>query len=550
MQGEATIVLAPRPFLRQTAMPVSRSRAGTPDFIRALCEPVAYAHPAGTPRLVETHISWVLLTGAFAYKIKKPVNLGFLDFSTLEKRRQACEDELRLNRRFAPELYLEVVPVTGSPQQPRMNGAGKPFEYAVRMREFPQADQLDRRLAAGQLGLEDMDALARRLADFHAAAPVAPVESPYGEPLLVQRAARENFELLLAGATGDLQTQLQVLCDWSETHFETLRPLMLLRKDGGFVREVHGDLHLANLVRMGTVVVPFDCIEFSAELRWVDVLSDIAFLLMDLQFRGHPELAYRLLNRYLEANGDYEALPLLPYYRVYRALVRAKVAKIRRKGSTGLVRQNADAELHAYTGLACRWIQPTRPRLLLMHGLSGSGKSWLSDRMTLSLPAIRLRSDLERKRLFGLAADESSGSGLDSGIYGAPASARTYERLAALARAALAGGETVIVDAAFLKREQRARFRALAGELGLAFGIVECSAQPAELDRRLAQRARGHGDPSEADRAVLERQRATVEPLTADERAATLALDTTGLADEPSVTARLKAWAESLSVPG
>jgi uncharacterized protein len=510
-----------------------------PDWIRGLLEPSAYAHPVGELRLVETHISWVLLTGAFAYKVKKPVNLGFLDFSTPERRRQACEDELRLNRRYAQALYLDVVPVSLDHGRPRMNGAGPAFEHALRMREFPQADQLDRQLADGRLTLDDMDTLAQRIAGFHAAAPRAPATGPYGEPAGQRRAMRDNLDWLLAGKSGAVQRQLERLCDWSEMRYAVLQPLMTLRKDAGCVREVHGDLHLANLVRLDGSIVPFDCIEFSAELRWIDVLNDIAFLLMDLQLRGRTDLAYRLLNRYLEHTGDYAGIPLLPYYRAYRALVRAKVAKIRRDGSSGLARLQADAELRAYIGQAACWTEAPAPRLILMHGLSGSGKSWVSERLVTALPAIQLRSDIERKRLHGLDAREASGSGVGSGIYTPAGSVQAYARLAELAEAVLAGGETVIVDAAFLQCAQRTAFRALAARLGVGCVILACTAEAAELQRRVACRAAGAGEVSEADAPVLDYQRAHAEPLTAEEAAAAIAVDTTGLSTIETVLARL-----------
>ncbi len=503
-----------------------------------MLEPSAYAHPVGELRLVETHISWILLTGAFAYKIKKPVSLGFLDFSTLEKRRQACEDELRLNRRYAPALYLEVVPVSNGQGKPRMNGTGVVFDYALRMREFPQADQADQQLAQGRLTPADMDALARLLAGFHAAAPRAPAAGPHGEPAAVHQAMRDNLNWLLAGKSGAVLRQLERLSDWSELRYAVLQPLMLLRKDAGFVREVHGDLHLANLVRLEGSIVPFDCIEFSAELRWVDVLNDLAFLVMDLQYRGRADLAYRLLNRYLEHSGDYAGVPLLPYYRVYRALVRAKVAKIRRDGSSGLARLQADGELRAYVALAARWTEAPQPRLILMHGLSGSGKSWVSERLAAALPAIQMRSDVERKRLHGLAAHQASGSGVGSGIYTPADSAQAYARLVQLAEAALAGGETAIVDAAFLRRAQRAQFRALAARLGVPCVILACTAEAAELQRRVARRS-GAGEVSEADAPVLDYQRAHAEPLSGEEPA--MVIDTTHLGDVAPVLARLAA---------
>lgn len=510
-----------------------RKTRDAPDFIGALCRPAAYAHPVDRIRVAETHISWVLLTGAFAYKIKKPVDLGFLDFSTLQKRRRACEDELRLNRRFAPELYLKVVPITGSEDNPQVDGAGETLEYAVRMRQFPQADQLDRRLTAGKLTLRDMDVVARCVAGFHESASVAPAHRPYGKPAEVHRPFRETLERLLDHKIGDFRAQLEVLRDWSEMRYAVLRAAMTLRRTEGFVREVHGDLHLSNLVRLrDDAIVPFDCIEFSEPLRWIDVLNDIAFLVMDFQFRARDDLAYRLLNRYLERTGDYGALPLLPYYRTYRALVRARIAELR--GDAG--------QLHAYVDRACRSASGAQPSLILMHGFSGSGKSWLSDQLATRLPAIRLRSDIERKRLHGLAVGAASGSGLERGIYSRASSLRTYERLSVLAEAALTGGETVVVDAGFLQREQRNRLRVQARKLSVPFGILACSADRPELERRLRQRERSGTSTSEAGLGVLTHQYRNAEPLTADEQAHALTVDTNRHGDIETIASRIREW--------
>jgi aminoglycoside phosphotransferase family enzyme/predicted kinase len=513
----------------------------TPAFIKSLCQSQAYTHPVVEPRLVETHISWVILTGVFAYKIKKPVNFDFLDFSTLDKRLQACRDELRLNRRLAPALYLEVVPITGSEKEPCMNGVGVPFEYAVRMREFPQADQLDRQLSAGRLDLHDMEALAQKISEFHAVAPIVASDSAFGEPERVQYAIRENFKVLLSGSSGTVLAQLEALRDWSEARYLKLQPLLAVRKQAGFVREVHGDLHLSNLVRLEKIILPFDCIEFSVNLRCIDVVNDIAFLLMDLQFHGRTDLTYRLLNRYLEHSGDYYSLPLLLYYKVYRAMVRAKVAKLRGEGSSGQTRLCSVTEQYAYIEQAYRWIAPHTPSLILMHGLSGSGKSWLSDRVATQLPAIRLRSDVERKRLYGLGPQQASGSGLGSGIYSASASGKTYGRLADLAKAVLSGGETAIIDAAFLEREQRDKFRTLAVDMALPFGILACRSDKSELERRLKNRLRETSDASEAGLQVLKRQQITLAPLSAAEQRAALTVDTRNVGEIRSVIANILA---------
>lgn len=522
------------------ANPPSSAREARLD-IQTLLNARAYPHPVTGPELVETHISWVLLTGSYAYKLKKPVNLGFLDFSTLELRHRACLEELRLNRRFAPELYLEVVPVSGPADAPVIGGAGPAIEYAVKMREFPQAAQLDRLLAAGQLSPADIDALAASIAEFHKAAPRSSADGPYSSPEAVRKAAHDNLARLLPRTETRTHERLESLAKWTRARGESLSDLMTARRRAGFVRELHGDLHLGNLARVGSRMVPFDCIEFSAELRWIDVISDLAFLTMDLHFRDRSDLAYRVLNRYLESTGDYAGVRLLRYFEVYRALVRAKVALIRGDGSAGEIHAAQARNLDRYVRLAEQRCQSEGPAMILMHGMSGSGKTWLSEQLMSTVPAVRVRSDIERKRLHGVEAAAGSGSPLMGGLYAPAESARTYDLLAEAATSILKGGENVIVDAAFLRRADRLRFRDLARTLDVPYAIASCHAPVSELDRRVADRARAAADASEADRAVLERQLATAEPLTEDELPAALLVETGDPAQVNAIIASLKA---------
>jgi aminoglycoside phosphotransferase family enzyme/predicted kinase len=506
---------------------------------RTLLAPQVYPHAVRDVRLVETHISWVLLTGDYAYKIKKPVNFGFVDFSTLARRRQACIDELRLNRRYAPQLYLDLVPITGSEDRPRVGGDGEPFEYAVRMRQFPQSQQLDCLLAAGRLGTADMDALGEAVAAMHATAPVGGPESPHGRPAQVLRDADDNLDALMAGTEGPTRKRVSGLAAWTLREHRRLLTNLVARHAEGHVREVHGDLHLANLVRIDGSIVPFDCIEFSESLRWNDTISDLAFLTMDLQARDRADLAHRALSRYLEIGGDYAGLPLLRYYEVYRALVRAKVALIRRNGASGSERDPHAHEFDRYLALAETIARKDRRAIVLMHGLSGSGKTWLSTQLVGALPAIRVRSDLERKRLHGVPALGDSGSAIGGGIYGEHASHRTYDRLAALARHVTDAGETAILDAAFLRREDRARFHQLARDLAVPFAIVSCEAPEDELFRRVEARRQRGTDASEAGREVLERQLQVLERLEAEEQPATLHVPVGDCVDPPGIAARL-----------
>ena len=471
---------------------------------------------APPPRLIETHISWVILAGEFAYKLKKPLDLGFLDFSTLAKRQACCEAEIRLNRRLAPDIYLDVVPVTGTESLPRLGGDGAVLEWAVKMRAFPADATLDREAA---LSTEQIDAIADRVAAFHQAIDIAPANSTFGRPEAVRAPVAANFAHLRSlDPPADLLPRIDRLEAWSRAEGQRLGDHFAQRKAGGFIRECHGDLHLGNIAWVAGQPLIFDAIEFNPDLRCIDVINEIAFLTMDLAHRGRDDLAWRVLNRYLEHTGDYAGLAALPYYQVYRAMVRAKVAAILAGQHGGDL-----AETRAYLALAERLAEPRRPVLVLMHGVSGSGKSWHAQQLLEALGAVRLRSDVERKRLFGLAASASS-AGVPGGIYTREAGQRTLTHLVDTSRSLLAAGFSVIVDATFIKGDWRQPFAELADSLAPPWFIAATSADPDTLRARVARRQALGGDASEADLTVLEAQLASVEPFTATEAAHVLTL--------------------------
>jgi aminoglycoside phosphotransferase family enzyme/predicted kinase len=476
-----------------------------PPLIAGLLRPDAYSHPADSIRLSETHISWVLLAGAFAYKIKKPVDFGFLDFSTLPRRRFFCGEELRLNRRYAPDLYLAVLPITGSPEQPRMGGPGPALEYAVQMRRFDEALLFDWLVHEHRLLPEYLDRLAETLADFHASIARAALDDPHGLPDHQRQAAELNFSRIrpLLDNPEDI-AKLDALQVWTRDEYSRRESLMQRRKSEGFIRECHGDLHLGNIVLIDRRPTLFDGIEFNEDLRWIDVLSELAFLVMDLEAHGAGSLAWRLLNRYLEITGDYRGLPLFDYFRAYRAMVRAKIAQLARAQTEDSGRTTELlARYRSYVGYGLELIQPRKPRLFITHGLSGSGKSHLAAHLAERLPGIRLRSDVERKRLAGLAAEARTGSPPAGGLYGADMTAKTYSHLAELAGLLLDAGHSVIVDATFLKREQREEQRRIAKRCGAEFLILNCRAPMELLRERIRARTLAGNDPSEADLAVL-----------------------------------------------
>lgn len=512
-------------------------RDALPPLIAALLDPARYPHPVGEVALMETHGAWVLLAGEHAYKIKKPVRLPFMDFGTLALRRTACEAEIRVNRRFEPagaaavRLYIEALPITGTATDPCWGGdADAAIEFAVHMRRFNEAGRLDHLCQQGVLAPAHLQALARHLAAFQAAAAVADHESPWGRPADVLAFARDNFSTLRTALADPAdRAAVEALSGWTEASFARIEPLLVQRRTEGRVREGHGDLHLANLVLIGGDVVPFDAIEFNDALRWIDVASDIAFAWMDLlrQGQGQGGLANVLLSEWLDAGADVSAPAVLPFFAVYRALVRAKVAAIRldQVASDAAAADAARAECRAYVQLAHRIAHPPAPQLLITHGLSGSGKTWASTRWLAAASegrAIRLRSDVERKRLHGLSALQASGSGLHTGLYSPQAHGDTYASLRERARELLADGWTVLVDAAFLRRHERDAFAALAAEQGCPFRILACEAPVDVLRERIAARQARGQDASEATVAVLEQQLGWLEPLTPEERRACL----------------------------
>ena len=499
-------------------------------LLAGLQHPSAYPHPVDSIRVAETHISWVLLTGQFAYKLKKLVKLGFLDFSTLEQRRRFCEEELRLNRRFSPDLYLAVVPITGTFAEPRVGGKGEPIEYAVQMRQFPDDALLSHRLRANRVTPAHVDALARTIAEFHAGAAIATTDSPWGTPDSVRDPVDENFaQLRLVGIDSP---EVQKLHDWSQAEFHRLRPEFEARRNAGFVRECHGDLHANNVLILGERVQLFDCVEFNESFRWVDVFSDLAFLAMDLADFDRTEFANRLLNAYLEITGDYAGLAVWRYYLVYRAMVRAKVAAIRSRQETpDSGAAAAKDELSKYLTLAERITHPAAPQLFITHGPSGSGKSTFTQPLLESLGAIRIRSDVERRRESGSPLDER---------YSADARQRVYDQLARCAELILRSGMSAIIDATFLKRFQRTQFRDLAKRLDVPMVVLDFQTPPDVLHERINQRQQTGHDPSEANTSVLEAQLQSAEPLEANEHLAFIAIDTTKSAQFADVARRLQ----------
>jgi aminoglycoside phosphotransferase family enzyme/predicted kinase len=529
------------------------------DVVTQLAHQLGAAQAAGAVERIETHISFVLIAGAFAYKIKKAVNLGFLDFTTLARRRHFCEEELRLNRRLAPALYLGLVPVTLHEDRAELGGEGTIVDCAVKMLAFPQDGLWDSLVRHGGLQDRHIDQLADRLAAFHRDAAVCRDDTPFGEPARVRAPMVETLDALerLLGDAADL-ARLDNLRVWEAQAFRANEAAFGERRACGQVRECHGDLHLGNVAQVDGEATLFDCLEFDAGLRWTDVMSDVAFLAMDLHHHGRPELAHRFVNAYLERSGDYDGARVLRYHLVYRALVRAKVAALRaaqtpapggstdgESGAAKLVGGGASNEARRLLELALVFSRPKPAVLLVTHGFSGSGKTTGSARLLEVIGAIRVRSDVERKRLAGLPGRARSGSALQSGLYSSDRTRATQARLRDAAKCVLEGGFNVILDATFLQREQRDLARDLARRLDVRFVILDFQANEDKLRERVLARQRSGADASEADLAVLDDQLANDQPLAADEQAEefhVIAQPAPGVDAVDDAGARLCAW--------
>ena len=499
-------------------------------LIAGLSQPAAYDHAVDEIHTAETHISVVILTGPFAYKIKKPVDLGFLDFTTLERRKFFCDEELRLNKRLADDLYADVVKITGDSAAPRINGAGRILDYAVKMRQFDPAAQLDVVIDDDGLNRAHIERFAVEIADFHAMAAVASVQDDYASQEVLVGRVLENFERSRPCANDDrISATLQSIETWSNRSLQRNSARFAQRKRNGFVRECHGDLHLANLLLMDDRIRAFDCLEFNAQLRWIDVMSEIAFTIMDLDYRGRPDLGAVFLNRYLERSGDYQGIDLLRHYLCYRAMVRAKVACLRggQNAESSAEFRAAQREFRAHTDLAAGYaVEHTGVCIVITHGVSGCGKTYLTERLLGGPRLIRIRSDIERKRMAGVDAAARTGSKLNSDLYSGDEISRTYSRLAELSEILVRAGYRVIVDATFLERSHRSMFRQLARRLGAEFVILDVAASQSVLENRIRQRLDAGNDASEATLEVLHQQVAVREALDSSEQSAAITVNT------------------------
>jgi aminoglycoside phosphotransferase family enzyme/predicted kinase len=488
-------------------------------IVDSLADPSAYPHPAEDVEVHHTHISVVFLAGDFAYKVKKPVDLGFLDFTTLERRRRFCRREVRLNRRLAPGVYLGVSPLVeddgriraaeafppGEEPAPGEEAAGgRTAEYAVKMERLPDEATLRRRLRRGDLRPADVERVGRRIARFHGEADAGPEISRYGRFEVVAGNARENFEQTTGHVGRTVSERVHGrLRELNEEALDRLRPLIEDRARRDVPRDTHGDLHLDHVYLFRDREPPedlivLDCIEFTERFRYGDPISDAGFLVMDLAFEGRRDLADRLAETYLRASGDEEGRRLLPFYTAYRAAVRAKVEGMA-VDDPDLPTEEREPALHrarAHWLLALGELEPPgrRPCLVLLGGLPATGKTTLAEGLAREAGFRVISSDRTRKELAGLPPEADASADWEEGIYTPEMSDRTYSACREAVERALFRGERVLVDASFRSEERRRRFLETARRWGVPVLWVVCRAEDATVRDRLDRRREGGSD--------------------------------------------------------
>jgi uncharacterized protein len=500
------------------------NQGNLPELIQQMLVPEFYPHPVTMPiKLMQTHASYVLLTGDFAYKLKKPVNFGFLDYSTVTNRHNFCDEEIRLNQRGAKELYLGVLPISKQSHQYQFGTEGEIVDYAVKMVQFPQSALLSNMFESGAITPSDIEEMGQVVAQFHANAQTNAHISSFGTVAKIKQSIDNNY-LQTEQYIGRSQTQQQYIETkaYTDRFLLEYEQLLLDRIAGGFIRECHGDLHLRNICRWHQKILLFDCIEFNEPFRFVDTMYDVAFAVMDLEARGRKDLANRFLNTYAEQTGDWAGLQVLPLYLSRQAYVRAKVTSFLLDDSGISIADRAAAAQTAgnYYHQAWAYTCTKQGRLIMLSGLSGAGKSTVGKQIAESLGGIQLRSDAVRKHL-GKIPLLTKG---DRSLYTPEMTAQTYQQLLALGEKLAAQGFTVILDAKYDLQSLRAALIDLAQNMGITLDIIHCTAPEQVLIDRLTQRT---GDVADATVDLLASQQAGWEDFTPIEQQYVTRIDTT-----------------------
>jgi aminoglycoside phosphotransferase family enzyme/predicted kinase len=495
----------------------------TEELIEALRLTDAYPHRPESVGFQQTQMSLVFLAGEFVYKVKKPVNLGYLDYTSLDARRAFCEKEVLLNRRLCASAYLGVVPVVRRGSRLVVEGAGEAVEYAVKMRRLPADRMLDHLLTAGTATAPMLQGVARRLASFHGSGETTEEVSAFGRLSAIRGNTDENFEQTVEyiGRTVTRATH-SLLRRYTDDFLDSHARLLESRVGEERIRDCHGDLHAAHVCMTDDICI-YDCIEFNDRFRYGDTASEVAFLAMDLDRYSRRDLSSEFVNSYIEASGDGGLAAVLDFYKCYRAFVRGKVEGFRSVDSMSTVDEKDAARWRArrYFQLA-RGYATGRGRLIIMSGLSGSGKSRVAGELADRLGCSIIASDVVRKELAGLLPSEPRREPFGEGLYSEEWTRRTYEELARRAASMLERGLCVIIDASFLLAWQRRTALAMARQVGVRPVLAECTAPHATLVDRLVRRT----SISDARPEILDGQLKTREAIAENEESDHVVLDT------------------------
>ncbi len=521
------------------------------DLLQALSNPAAYPHPAEKITVHQTHISAVFLAGEFAYKIKKPLNLGFLDFTTLESREHFCREEVRLNRRLAPEVYLDVVPIMQSSGRLSVGGKGETVEWAVKMKRLDECRTLLSLLKTDQLRPDILEILAERLTKFYAGADGENHIAEFGRWSVVAANCHENFEQVAPYVGRTISADVfEKLKQTTTEKLEKLMNKIKSRAKRHVPRDTHGDLHLDHVYlfpeeKPPNDLVIVDCIEFNERFRFSDPVADIAFLVMDLKFRGRPDLAEKFAEAYFSASGDEEGKELLPFYVSYRAVVRGKVEGFELKEAEipKQVKEAALQRARAHFLLASSELSAPaeRPCLVLIAGLPGSGKSTIARGLVEKAGFTRISSDQTRKELAGIKESETARTEFGSGIYTSEWNDRTYDACLKKAESLLFQGKRVVVDASFAEEKRRIAFLNSARAWGVPSLLLLCTADETEIKSRLSRPRENFSD---AGWTIYQQAVKRFEKLGSATPQNTRTIETTGL-PEQSVQTALNILAET-----
>ena len=491
-------------------------------ILKSLLKPEAYPEPTYFVELLQTHVSWIFLTDTHAYKVKKPVNFGFLNFSTIDRRRFYCDEEVRLNRRLCPDIYEGVVEMRETPSGAAFHGNGAVIDYAVKMKRLPAERMLDKLVSSNQVSVVEMQNVARIIADFHKNASTSPAIAEFGHLDRIMFNWQENFEQMIPFEDKTLSVvEREQIKAWVSRFTNENADLFRQRVDEGFIRECDGDIHLENICMTDNSIYIFDCIEFNERFRYCDTAADVAFLLMDLDFNGRPDLAGEVVKSYLEVSGDTKMMALIDYYKLYRAFVRGKVESLRLidGGIDQLEQKRAETRAIKYFRLARGYIERSRlqPSLFITCGLMGSGKSTLTAQLSFELGIAAFDSDTVRKQLAGISFGTHVPDAYGEGLYTSKANDATYSELFCRAEVELAAGRSVIIDASFKHKEDRSRFAALAKHYTAAFIVLHVTCNELENRRRLVERTASGRSASDGRAELLESQQQEFEVPSSEE---------------------------------